>query len=167
MQHTDILKANSGTVLDVLGPIVEFLNFSEDSPYCVMKGTIPPGVSVPLHSHADDEESFYVLSGEGEVLEETEEGFVWKKVRRGDFVDISAGTKHAWRNQSDQPFDALIIATTRLGMSFLELGRPFRGNHSCPTLEDMERFFQVSQRYSYWLGSPEENKTVGITWLAK
>jgi len=48
---------NKGTVLDVCGPTVEFLNSPEetDAVYCIMIGTIPPGVSVPLHSHPDVE----------------------------------------------------------------------------------------------------------------
>jgi len=37
-------------VLDVLGPTVEFLVLPSESAagYCIMKGTIPPGVSVPF-----------------------------------------------------------------------------------------------------------------------
>ena len=52
-------------VLDVLGPTVEFLVLPSESTagYCIMKGTIPPGVSVPLHSHPDDEIFFFSLAG--------------------------------------------------------------------------------------------------------
>jgi len=57
MQSTHI--ANEGTygVLDVFGPTLEFLILPEEgeSASCVMAGTIPPGVSVPLHSHPDIE----------------------------------------------------------------------------------------------------------------
>lgn len=41
--------------LDVLGPVVQFLTAPRDGEPCVMRGTIPPGVTVPLHSHADPE----------------------------------------------------------------------------------------------------------------
>ena len=34
-----------------------------DDDYCVSIATMPPGVVVPLHSHAD-RETFFVLSGE-------------------------------------------------------------------------------------------------------
>jgi hypothetical protein len=47
-------------VLDVLGPAVEFLTFEEDSELCAMRGLVPPGVAVPLHSH-DDVEDFCFL----------------------------------------------------------------------------------------------------------
>ncbi|RWN65916.1 MAG: hypothetical protein EOR99_19420 [Mesorhizobium sp.] len=39
--------------LDMLGPVVQFLTAPRDGEPCVMRGTIPPGVTVPLHSHAD------------------------------------------------------------------------------------------------------------------
>jgi len=53
----------SHVVLDVLGPTVEFLVLPSDcaGDYCVISGTIPPGVSVPIHSHPDDESFFYSL----------------------------------------------------------------------------------------------------------
>src|ERR1700761_6509554 len=43
--------------LEVFGPTVEFISFSTDdhNQICVMRGVIPPGVTVPLHSHADFE----------------------------------------------------------------------------------------------------------------
>jgi len=69
MQVTHIVDRGTYGVLDILGPTIEFLTSPQhpDAIYCVMLGTIPPGVSVPLHSHADVE-SFYVLSGSVQVL---------------------------------------------------------------------------------------------------
>jgi hypothetical protein len=43
--------------IDVLGPTIQFLTSpddGDDAP-CVMRGTVPPDVVVPLHSHADPE----------------------------------------------------------------------------------------------------------------
>jgi quercetin dioxygenase-like cupin family protein len=53
----------------VFGPTVEFLTSPENpaAVYCVMRGTIPAGLSVSLHSHGDDE-SFFVLSGAVQIL---------------------------------------------------------------------------------------------------
>jgi len=55
-------------VIDIFGPTVEFLTSPEDArgDFCVMRGVIPPGVSVPLHSH-DETESFFVISGTKQV----------------------------------------------------------------------------------------------------
>ena len=59
----------TGLVLEFFGPTVEFLTSPEDeqNDFCVLKGTIPPGVSVPLHSHPDTED-FLVISGSVEGL---------------------------------------------------------------------------------------------------
>ena len=61
-----------------------------------MKGTLPPGVSMPLHSHADAE-SFYVLSGEAQALVQAEGGLERQTLRQGDFIHIAGGTKHTWQ----------------------------------------------------------------------
>jgi anti-sigma factor ChrR (cupin superfamily) len=60
MPATQLVRESSYGVLDVLGPTVEFLTApsEKDAEFCVMRGTIPPGVSVPLHSHADFETFF-------------------------------------------------------------------------------------------------------------
>ncbi len=45
-------------VLRLFGPTVEFLTSPQDtqSDFCVLRGTIPHVVYVPLHSHADTED---------------------------------------------------------------------------------------------------------------
>jgi hypothetical protein len=49
--------------INVLGPTIQYLTEpGELSAPCIMRGTIPAGVSVPLHSHADPE-TFLMLSG--------------------------------------------------------------------------------------------------------
>lgn len=47
-----------------------------------MRGTIPPGVVVPMHSHPDPE-TFLPLSGELEGLVVSPEGFAWGRDRPG------------------------------------------------------------------------------------
>ena len=60
-----IRNPSSGKVLEVFGPTIEFLTSPQDtqSDFCVIRGTLPPGVFVPLHSHPDIEE-FLVISGQ-------------------------------------------------------------------------------------------------------
>ena len=55
MQVTKVVKNGEARVVDLLGPRIEPLTSSEEGSYCVMKGTLPAGVSVPLHSHGDAE----------------------------------------------------------------------------------------------------------------
>jgi quercetin dioxygenase-like cupin family protein len=167
--HTDttqVIKKGSGGVLDVLGPAIEFLTSPEntDLPYCVMIGTIPPGVSVPLHSH-NDVESFYVLSGVVQVLSHRREAFEWLEVQTGDFVHVPGGAKHAFRNGSSAPVVQLITTTPRIGRFFKEIGKPAMPGktHGPPAAEELRHFVEVSARYGYWLGSPEENAAIGIS----
>jgi len=61
---TNIVVERDREALEVFGPSVQFLvapQPSDEAP-CVMRGTIPPGLSVPIHSHAGIE-AFFVLSG--------------------------------------------------------------------------------------------------------
>ena len=73
----------TGNVLELFGPTVEFLTSPQEaqSDFCVLKGTIPPGVSVPLHSHADTED-FFVIFGEIEGLRQDSEGHKWIGAKR-------------------------------------------------------------------------------------
>lgn len=150
---------------DVLGPIVEFLTSPGDPTafYCVMRGTIPPGVHVPLHAHADPE-TFHVISGSVEMLCEGKGRLECQRASVGDVVHVPGGAKHAFRNASAEPVVQLIVSTPRLGRFFLEVGRqiaPGSLSHP-PSPADIERFQRISERYGYWNGSPEENAAVGI-----
>jgi hypothetical protein len=73
MEASQGSNKTSHVVLDVLGPTVELLVLPSDCEggYCVVKGTNPPGISVPLDSHPADE-SFFLLSGSVQALEQQE-----------------------------------------------------------------------------------------------
>ena len=163
MQVTKVVRADEKTFLDLLdGGRLQPLSPSREDAYCVMKGTIPPGVSVPIHSHADAE-SFYVLSGEAQVLVATEAGLQWQTLRPGDFIHIPGGAKHAWRNVSGEPMAALITCTAKLGRALREMGQlASEAGKRIPRPADIQRLMEISERYGYWLGNPEENAAVGI-----
>ena len=146
-----VVRAGQGDTPDLGGPKLESL--CDTDSYCVIKGTIPPGVAVPLHSHSDPE-SFYVLSGESQILTQIQGALTWQQLQQGDFAHIPAGTKHAWRNVSHDGFEAIVITTPKLGRFLRELGDA--ANHSP---EGKQR---LSERYGYWMGNPEENAAVGI-----
>ena len=121
------VAAGSGTtVLDVAGLTVEFLTGPQDTAheFCVMRGIIPPGAVVPIHSH-DSTETFLVLSGTKQALIQGEHGMEWIDVHEGDYVQIGSGEAHALRNASSEPVVELIITNARLGDWFKEGdGRP-------------------------------------------
>jgi quercetin dioxygenase-like cupin family protein len=159
----NIADGSGRTVLDVAGVTVEFLTGPPDAPadFCVMRGMIPPGAVVPIHSH-DSTETFLVISGTQQALVPGENGLEWKDVRAGDYVQIASGQAHALRNVSTEPVIELIVASPRLGEWFEEAGRPVTGDPGPPTPDDLARLFEVSAKYGYRLGSPEENAAAGI-----
>lgn len=150
-----------------LGPTVEFLVLPSECAggYCMIRGTNPPGVSVPIHSHPDDE-SFFLFSGFIQALEQHENKFEWINMEAGDFRHVPQGVKHAWKNQSNDPAIAIIATTSRLGRFFQEVGRPVADAFPRPPFEgDVRRFAEVAARYGHWLASPQENAAVGIKLL--
>jgi quercetin dioxygenase-like cupin family protein len=162
-RDTRVVRADERTAFDLMGPSIEPLTSGKEESYSVMKGAIPPGVSVPLHSYGDAE-SFYVQSGEAQLLVQKGDSLDWQTLRPGDFAQIPPDAKHAWRNVSDQPMEALIITTPRLGRVLREVGGPVSG---CERLSfrpgSMQRWREVNARYGYWIASPEENAAFGIS----
>lgn len=68
---TQVNGESAGPQLDVFGPTIEFLTWSES--FCAMRAVVPPGVAVPLHWHGDAED-FYLISGTQQVLLEGAKG---------------------------------------------------------------------------------------------
>ena len=85
---------STGKVLELLGPTVEFLTSPQDAQndFCVLKGTIPPSVSVPLHSHADTED-FLVISVEVEGLRQDSEDYTWIGAKAGDYIHVPSNAR--------------------------------------------------------------------------
>ncbi|ORW31136.1 cupin [Mycobacterium paraense] len=154
-----VIAANSGEALEVFGPVVQFMTPPDDDQFCVMRAVIPPGVVVPLHSHADFED-FYILAGSHQVLVEGGGGLEWRDARSGDYVRVPGDVQHAHRNVAAEPAVDLIITTARMGRFFREVGRPV--GSPPPTPQEVARFVEVAGRYGYRLATPDENAAVGI-----
>ena len=150
------------TAVDVFGPTLEFISRPDDpgADFCVMRGVVPPGVAVPLHSH-NDAEDFFILAGTQQVLTRSDQGLQWRDVSAGDYVHIPAGVPHAHRNVSNEPAVELVVTTARLGRFFQEVARS--DTRQPPTPAELAEFVAVATRYGYDLGTPEQNAAVGIT----
>ena len=158
-----LVDPGTGETIEVLGPTIQYLTApdgGDDGP-CVMRGTIPPGFVVPLHSHADPE-TFLMLSGELEGLAMSPEGFAWIPVGPGDIFHVPGNAKHAWRNPSPEPAVTIIVSTTRIGRFFRELGTPVGTTAGPPSDDAIQRFLEAAERYGYWNATPEENAAVGL-----
>ena len=146
---------------------MEFLTSPQEAniDFCLLRGTIPPGVSVPLHSHPDTED-FFVISGEVQALRQGTQGYGWVVLKAGDYLHVPSGARHGWRNVSSEPIVALLITTTTLAKFFQEVGRPVEDRPEPLTPEFLAqfltRFETASAKYGYWNATPEENAAVGI-----
>jgi quercetin dioxygenase-like cupin family protein len=126
------------------GAGIEYLTPVEEGAPCVMRGTIPAGGVVPLHSHADPE-TFYVVEGAAERYRD--EG--WAPVGARDVAHIPGDEKHAWRTLTGAVM--LIVSTATIGRFFREVAR------------SPDEFLAISARYGYWNATPEENAAIGLT----
>jgi quercetin dioxygenase-like cupin family protein len=162
MNGTQLIAKDSTPLLDILGPTVEILT-PENVECCVLKGIIPPGVSVPLHSHPDYE-SMFVLSGFGQVLRQRGDSFEWLAIQPGDFIHIPGCAKHAWRNNSPEALVQLITTTQRLARFFREIGKPVNRDAALqrPTQPEIQRFVETAARHGHWMAGRAENAAVGI-----
>jgi len=146
------------------GTLVEFLASPDEAgtDICLIRGTIPPGVAVPLHSHPDVE-LFYVLEGAVEAFQSNGSPR-WKTVGAGAVAAIAGNVKHAWRNSSPRPVTMVIVTTAKMYRFFHEVAKPFAADHSAapPTPGEMQELFRAAVRYGYWMGSPEENRAIGL-----
>jgi quercetin dioxygenase-like cupin family protein len=121
MKLAQRVDPSAAETIEVLGPTVRILTppTGDDGAPCLMRGTIPPGGRVPLHSHGDVE-TFIVLAGEVDGLS----GPAWVRVGPGDVFHIPAHVPHAWRNRSREPAEMLIVSTERIARFFREVAGP-------------------------------------------
>jgi mannose-6-phosphate isomerase-like protein (cupin superfamily) len=86
---------------------VEFLALSEDSPrFNLSVITMAPGRHGPdAHSHADEDDAFYVLDGELQFVVEDQQ----IRAPAGTFVLVPPGVVHTFRNASTSPVRILNV----------------------------------------------------------
>ena len=155
---------SSDQMFDVFGVQLQFLVAPEatGNQASLYKGILPSGVVIPLHSHPDSE-VFYVLEGTLEVYQENSEYKGWHSVLAGNAIAVAPGVKHALRNTSSAPSTAIAATEHGLYEFFREIAKPAQqGSATPPSPEDMQQLFAVAAKYSYWMGSPEENAAIGI-----
>ena len=129
-----------------------------DDDYCVTIATMPPGVVVPLHSHAD-RETFYILSGE--MLGYDGNAGAWRMLRAGDVFDVTDGVRHAWHNASDAEASVLFVTTNRMARFLREASK--LEIDATSEDEEVRAFGDLVARYGYWCAGPEENAAIGLT----
>jgi len=117
---------------------------------------------VPLHSH-EEPEIFYVLEGRLEVYQEDGAQRGWSTTGVGKIIAVPGNVKHALRNTSSSPATTVMITLDQLYGFFREVAKPASSQQPAPpSPEEMQPLFAAAAKYSYWMGSPEENAAIGI-----
>jgi quercetin dioxygenase-like cupin family protein len=131
---------------------------------CLIRVTMPPGAVVPLHSHPDVE-LFYILEGSLEAFQSRDGTPRWTTVGAGDVVTIPGNIKHALRNSSPFPATLVCVTTSRLYQFLHEVTKPLDPDQPAtpPTPDEIQEIARADARYGYWVGSPEENRAIGLS----
>jgi quercetin dioxygenase-like cupin family protein len=106
----------AGPTLDVLGVTHVYKATAAETAgsFSLWEAVVPPGAGAPPHTHAHEDESFYVLSGE--LVIEIEGEPAPRRVAAGGFFFGARGRRHAFRNPGGAPARVLILSTPSCGL---------------------------------------------------
>ena len=147
-QHVRHVPDEAGESLWVVGDTYTFKATADDTggSLAFFDATVPPGSGPPPHVHRDEDEFYYVLDGELEVLDR-DRTFT---ARAGSFVFVPRGTRHSFRNRSAKPA-RLVVGITPAGFErfLFAVGQPAVPGGQAPPLgpEEMARTLELAPRF--------------------
>lgn len=123
--------------------------------YALTDSLVPPQGGPPPHMHHREDEAFWVLEGELEVVV----GESTFRAGPGSFVHLPKGVLHSYRNTGDVPARFLtLIVPAGLEAFFVEVGKPGTDLSSPPPFEeeDIVRLLEVAPHYGVEIPPPPE-----------
>jgi quercetin dioxygenase-like cupin family protein len=105
-----IVGPNDGTAIE--GPVGGPLKFKvrgaqTNGALTALENVIPPGQGPPLHTHANEDEAWYVIEGELRFKLDAD----ISRAPAGSFVFVPRGTPHCFQNVGDAPARILVMFT--------------------------------------------------------
>ena len=99
---------NAGTTIE--GPVGGLLTFKArgeqtNGTFTRLENVIPPGQGPPLHTHANEDEAWYVLEGELRF----KIGAKLRTAPAGSFVFVPRGIAHCFQNVGEHPVRILVM----------------------------------------------------------
>ncbi len=150
--------------LEVLGARIEPLAQlgDADSDMALLRQSLPPGASVPLHSHADAE-CVFVTDGELELyLDSPSAG--WRRLAPDEAIHVGPNIRHAIRNSGTAPANFLLVTSVRLARFFAAVGSPAAGAEPrSPIPEDIAALRTRGAADGYRIAMPDECAAIGLT----
>jgi quercetin dioxygenase-like cupin family protein len=136
----------------VLGDHVDFLVTKEmtGGASATLLETSPPGGGPPPHRHENEDETFFIVEGEYELLVDGE----WVKGRPGDAFYRARGTVHTFRNCGQTAGKILIVVAPGGFQNYLEEISPL----SVPA--DLGKLIEISNRYGIFFPGISDNPAV-------
>lgn len=146
-----------GRKLWVAEELMTFVASSEDTDgrYALTDSTVPPGGEAPPHLHHREDEAFWVLEGDLEIMA-GEQKF---EAGAGSFVHLPRGIAHAYKNIGATPARFLtLMVPAGLERFFEEVGKPPTDSHSPPPFEeeDVEKLLTAAPKYGVEILPPQE-----------
>ena len=118
--------------------------------FCLLENRSYGETKTPIHVHADDDETIYVVEGK---LTAVVDGKA-RTLSSGESVFLKRGIPHQLMNPDDQPARYILIGTPSVFERFLaEAGRELRKGETVgpPTPADIERLNAAAPRYGITL----------------
>ena len=146
-----------GKTLWVADEMMTFKAVGEDTggAYALTDSLVPPQGGPPPHIHHREDEAFWVLEGEQEILV-GEDRF---KAGTGSFVHLPKGVLHSYRNVGSTPARFLtLMVPAGLEKYFEEVGKPGSDISSPPPFEeeDIDRLLAAAPKYGAEIRVPAE-----------
>jgi quercetin dioxygenase-like cupin family protein len=148
-----------GQNLSVVGDTYRILITGKETggAFAAIDMLIPPNGGPGPHSHANFQESFYVIDGEIEVRSEVST----YTAKKGSFVNIpKGGIVHCFKNKTDQTAHLLcMVVPSGLEEFFMEIGKPVAvGSFLAPPPMDeeaMKKIQPIVEKYGQKLFPPD------------
>jgi quercetin dioxygenase-like cupin family protein len=141
----------AGSTLNVLGVthIYKATAAETGGSFSLWEDVVPPGAGAPPHTHAHEDEAFYVLSGE--IVIEFEGEPAPHRVGPGGFFFGARGRRHAYRNVSDEPARVLVLSAPSCGLDrmFAELDAA-----TAAGMPDMATLAAITAKYGVTIDPP-------------
>jgi quercetin dioxygenase-like cupin family protein len=141
----------AGSTLNVLGitHIYKATGAETAESFSLWEAVVPPGAGAPPHTHAHEDEAFYVLSGE--LLIEYEGEPAPRRVAPGGFFFGARGRRHTFHNVGDQPARVLILSAPSCGLDqmFAELDAATAGG-----MPGFEKLAAITAKYGVIVEQP-------------
>jgi quercetin dioxygenase-like cupin family protein len=141
----------AGSTLNVLGVthIYKATSAETAGSFSLWEAIVPPGGGAPPHTHAHEDEAFYVLSGE--LVVEFEGESAPRRVAPGGFFFGVRGRRHALRNVGDMPARVLILCAPSCGLDqmFGELDAA-----TAAGMPEMGKLMAIAAKYGVTIAPP-------------